>query len=583
MTAAAQPLIGLRGSSLEPRDLTALAERAIGADVAALAHLRRVDSVEGGEILGRNGSGRYEGIAIPYIDPGSMRVREYRIRRDHPEFENGKPRQKYIAPPGRGNLLYWPPGTDSDSLQDPTQQLLLTEGEFKALALFQAAQHELGDAAERPRFIVAALSGVWNWRGTIGKTTDESGTRVDEKGVIPDFDRISFRGRRVTIVFDRDLETNDSVTAARTQLTRELQRRGALVRWFSWPPEAPEAKGIDDLIASVGPERVLDLIGRSIDPNAQKKAEPTIRSIAEVEPLRTYASRKIDFVVSDLIAEATLTLVTGEAGSGKTTLTTAIGCCVSRGIPFAGRGTRRRPVVMFDRENPLPVVVERFGRLGFEDGDNLKVWGGWLADEPPAPNSPIITEYVAASDPKPLLIFDTLISYIDGDENNAVEMRACMQAFRRLTEMGATVIVLHHSGKGETSRDYRGSSDIKAAIDVGFHLANLGEPSRLDVLRLRAFKARFTVDTEVVFRYSEGTFSADSRSAPTVEELLIALLQKNPGIRAADFQALAMEKDLGRDRARQFLERHSLSGNIRQDRGAKNARFHTWLGGREDA
>jgi hypothetical protein len=71
-----------------------------------------------------------------------------------------------------------------------------------------------------------------------------------------------------------------------------------------------------------------------------------------------------------------------------------------------------------------------------------------------------------------------------------------MSQLRRLADMGAAVIVLHHSGKGESARDYRGSSDIKAAIDVGYLLTNMGDGG-LDRLRLKAFKTRFQVDTDL--------------------------------------------------------------------------------------
>ena len=78
------------------------------------ARLRRVDSLTGGEIVGRK-SGNYAGILIPYFHPGSDRVREYRLRRDQPDLEydsagNLKTRQKYLSPPGRSNMLYVVPG-----------------------------------------------------------------------------------------------------------------------------------------------------------------------------------------------------------------------------------------------------------------------------------------------------------------------------------------------------------------------------------------------------------------------------------------------------------------------------------------
>ena len=148
-------------------------------------------------MVGRSGSGNYEGIVIPYVWPGSSCVREHRLRRDHPEMENGKPKAKYISPPGRSNMLYFANGTDPTWLSDTTLPLVITEGEFKTVALHRLARHHLGDAAERPRFLAVGIPGVWNWKGTIGKTADASGTRVDEKGPISDLARLEYLNRQV--------------------------------------------------------------------------------------------------------------------------------------------------------------------------------------------------------------------------------------------------------------------------------------------------------------------------------------------------------------------------------------------------
>ena len=59
--------------------------------------------------------------------------------------------------------------------------------------------------------------------------------------------------------------------------------------------------------------------------------------------------------------------------------------------------------------------------------------------------------------------------------------------------MGATPVLLHHIGKSGTSRDYRGSSDYKASIDIGYKLTNLGDGARLSTLELKPFKQRFSV------------------------------------------------------------------------------------------
>src|SRR5947208_286134 len=70
----------IRGGPLAERDYQTLAQRWIDRQWADSQMLRRVISIDGGEILGR-GAGNYAGITIPYIWPGDSHVREYRVRR----------------------------------------------------------------------------------------------------------------------------------------------------------------------------------------------------------------------------------------------------------------------------------------------------------------------------------------------------------------------------------------------------------------------------------------------------------------------------------------------------------------------
>jgi hypothetical protein len=191
------------GSELTPADHAALEARWIDPEWAMRAQLRRVDSLTAGEIVGRRG-GDYSGILIPYFLPGSDQVRDYRLRR-HPdlEYDTGgsiKVRQKYLSPPGRSNMLYLPPAVPPSLLHDPAVLIMITEGEFKALALWRAAHH---GGVSRSRFLPLGVSGVFNWRGTIGKAVGPDGSRMDVKGAIPDLDWVVWTGRRVVIAYDR--------------------------------------------------------------------------------------------------------------------------------------------------------------------------------------------------------------------------------------------------------------------------------------------------------------------------------------------------------------------------------------------
>jgi P4 family phage/plasmid primase-like protien len=246
------------GIDLTDADYANLARRWIEKQLADAAGIRRVDSNTGRLLVGRCNQESYEGLAIPYFLPGESRVREWRLRRDHPsiEYKDGKPKErgKYLSPPGRKNMIYFVPGVSPELVNAVATPVIVTEGEFKTLALWRLANHE----STAPRFLPLGLGGIWNWRGTVGKTTGPNGDRCDVKGVIPDLDLITWEARRVIIAFDADAAENEQVEIARALLARELRVRGAEVASFTW--DIAEGKGIDDLLANVGPQKVLQLL-----------------------------------------------------------------------------------------------------------------------------------------------------------------------------------------------------------------------------------------------------------------------------------------------------------------------------------
>ncbi len=144
------------------------------------------------------------GLGIPFLHPTTSETRLIRVRADIAPILDGKP-AKYLSPKGAGNLLYFLPGC-ADRLKDPTEPLYLTEGEFKALAGWQAG------------LLTGGLVGVWGWRG---KGLNGHGQ------AIPDLDLITWRERAIVVVFDSDAAFNPEVQRARQALAREVYRRGA--------------------------------------------------------------------------------------------------------------------------------------------------------------------------------------------------------------------------------------------------------------------------------------------------------------------------------------------------------------------
>jgi hypothetical protein len=309
--------------------------------------------------------------------------------------------------------------------------------------------------------------------------------------------------------------------------------------------------------------------------------EPQICNIEDIPSVVACASAEVSWLVERMMAQGTVNVLTSEPGAGKTTVGLALADAVARGVPFAGMKTVRRPALVLDRENSAAFVADVLKRLRATDGNGLWIWGGWLPEQAPYPGSGIVMTWVLSRDPKPLIVVDSLIAFHGGDENDASETRSYLQQCRRLADLGATVLLHHHSGKGETSQDYRGSSDIKASADACFKLSNLGPSNRIERLRIKPFKSRFLVDAEWVLRYSDGVFTRESGAGSqraTDAEILEELLTKNPGIGVRELERLAPERGVGRNYARTWLSNRVRDGAVRAEQGARNAKFFTWVG-----
>ena len=67
---------------------------------------------EAREDYGIRGGGDMAGVAFPYFKPSTMlngRRRWYlRIRRDHPEVEDGREKKKYVAPTVIASIFIFP-------------------------------------------------------------------------------------------------------------------------------------------------------------------------------------------------------------------------------------------------------------------------------------------------------------------------------------------------------------------------------------------------------------------------------------------------------------------------------------------
>ncbi len=126
-------------------------------------------------------------------------------------------------------------------------RLVITEGELKTLPVWRLANFGVQNT---PRFLPVGISGIFNWRGTVGKAIAPDGQRLNVKGPILDLDWITRKSRKVIIAFDADAAVKDQVRFATIELAQYLRRQGALVGFLEW--DLAYGEGIDDHLAAVG-------------------------------------------------------------------------------------------------------------------------------------------------------------------------------------------------------------------------------------------------------------------------------------------------------------------------------------------
>jgi len=202
----------------------------------------------------------------------------------------------------------------------------------------------------------------------------------------------------------------------------------------------------------------------------------------EVEPFL----RRLYWLIKDFIPLASFVLLVGKPGTYKSWLALDLARAVARGEDFAQlKGSAAREVLYIDRENGSNLISHRREVLGISDTPKLRYWGRWVSLPFPGIGSKELLEY--AEEAQPLIVFDSLVRFHKGNENDNTEMARVMDGFVALARKGATVVVLHHAGK-ESEKNFRGASEIEAAPDIACRVDRTSERT----IKVRQFKNRLT-------------------------------------------------------------------------------------------
>jgi RecA-family ATPase len=260
--------------------------------------------------------------------------------------------------------------------------------------------------------------------------------------------------------------------------------------------------------------------------------------VTSIQDLMTKTFPEQTWVVDHLIANPSITILSGAPASYKTYTALAMAIAVATGKPFLGEfEVTPTGVVVVDQENGEPLLHRMLDQL--QAPLDLPIY--FYSDQGFTLNDKCvdhILEQCQENDAK-LVILDSYVRIFNGDENKPGDTATAFKYLKRFTKEGISVLIIHHNRKpsangfGGYGNEMRGSSDLLAAPDGHIALVRKGDKVTFYQTKQRHSReiAPFEVtvksddDEHFEFEYAGATKKED-KEAP-IREAIVMLLQGN--------------------------------------------------------
>lgn len=269
---------------------------------------------------------------------------------------------------------------------------------------------------------------------------------------------------------------NDEPGLARLEKVRPyLEAIGCKV--IDYRPPIGKPKGWDAADAVEEGFDVGAALAKAIRPDGSARRRLRILDMAEICVIEP-----VNWLVKDIAPSDSFIGLYGLPGSTKSFVALDLALSIATGRKWLGQHEVKPGRVLY---------VNGEGQRGIR-----KRVRGWVQEYGTTDQFHLVPQAVAMPDPaqldelialiselpsKPaLIVLDTLArTFGGGDENSQKDMNAFVSAVDRLKEeTGASVLVVHHSGKDD-SRGARGSSAFTGAVDTLIHCTREGDKVRL--------------------------------------------------------------------------------------------------------
>jgi hypothetical protein len=274
-----------------------------------------------------------------------------------------------------------------------------------------------------------------------------------------------FRGRQVVILPDNDDTGRDHARA----IVSKLAPVAEWIRVVNLPGLPPKGDIADWLNAGGGRDQLEQIVEATTPIEGSKPNTPF--ELVRFDDMRPRLADS--YLIKHLLGTVGMTVLYGESGSGKTFLALHMSFYLAAGTECFGRRVRRCGVVYIAAEagrsieNRIAAAKTEVEFPGVMPFAAIVSPVDLCSDDVDLSKLIITIKAAELGMPVGLIVVDTLSRVMAGGNENAPEdMGALVRNIDRLrAETGATVLLVHHSGK-DTSKGARGHSLLRAAADT---------------------------------------------------------------------------------------------------------------------
>jgi len=490
--------------SLEPKHVEILKTRAIPKEFALASGVRTAADNELRELnfhaslpIDERKHGLF-GIVFPFRDLETGQECAWRLRPDKPFSLSNGDQAKYLSRIGDKVRAFYPHTTTAEHRNKPNVNVIITEGEFKALAIAE----NIVPITSRPTCVIG-LQGVGGWHRDKITVMLPDGTKETRKEgaphLIDDLLAWEWKKRVVYIVFDSDIATKKHAEEFRRNkragawgaeytLAQLLRAQGAEVRIVTIPPKIDGAKcGADDYIAERGAHEFLKLlynnwtVERNVDEVLYQEKAAAIKFETSIDFVSS-ARDQTRFIIDQVIPAPGVAMIAGATGLGKSAIALNAAYGVATGGKFLGRfecGPAKALYIQTELNRTL--LAERIRSVG--TCDNLLIWTpgdslplNWW--EPDGFNKRRETGHreiflgivdQVKSHGVSFVIFDPFSDFHSFPQSDPEGARHMMSLFRYLaTVCRCGVLIVHHHKKiGRSDSRYEGVEDAFGSVFLG--------------------------------------------------------------------------------------------------------------------